>query len=131
MTAEWAKQYIGIPFAELGRDRVTGVDGWGLVRLVYSEQYDTELPSYEYASCTERTQNAQIFNTEKETNWSSCIAMVGSVVLLNVATRTCHAGVVVGDERFIHAEKGVGVVMEHLQSLQWRNRIDGFYNYND
>tara|TARA_Y100000034_G_C6861959_1_gene392425 strand:- start:1015 stop:1410 length:396 start_codon:yes stop_codon:yes gene_type:complete len=131
MIAEWAAQYVGIPFVELGRERSPGVDCWGLVRLVYLEQYEIELPSYSYENCDNRTANARIFSAEKESKWRPVLAMTGSVVLFNVASRVCHAGVVVGDGKFIHAEVGTGVIMERLQSAQWRNRIEGFYEHDD
>lgn len=42
----WAAKYIGILFVEHGRTR-EGCDCWGLLRLVYREEFGIELPGYD------------------------------------------------------------------------------------
>ncbi len=42
----WAAHYIGIPFADHGRNR-EGLDGWGIVRLICAEQFGIALPSFQ------------------------------------------------------------------------------------
>lgn len=41
----WADKYVGLPFARMGRVH-TGLDCWGLVRLVLMENGGPQLPSY-------------------------------------------------------------------------------------
>ncbi|MFN7019893.1 MAG: host specificity factor TipJ family phage tail protein [Phycisphaerales bacterium] len=42
----WVVDYLDIPFAQGGRDRHTGVDCWGLVRIVQAERFGVSLPDH-------------------------------------------------------------------------------------
>lgn len=43
--ARWTRDYVGIPYRDLGRDR-SGCDCWGLARLVWTERAGVEVPMY-------------------------------------------------------------------------------------
>lgn len=42
----WAEQYLTISYVYGGRLPETGLDCWGLVRQVYADRYNVELPAY-------------------------------------------------------------------------------------
>jgi len=41
----WYNKYIGIPYQEKGRSE-TGVDCWGLVKLVYEKDFNILVPGF-------------------------------------------------------------------------------------
>ena len=45
MLPAWAEHYVGIPYRPLGRDR-DGCDCWGLLAMVWREQFGCDLPDY-------------------------------------------------------------------------------------
>ena len=44
---DWVGGYVGIPFVDCGRERVPGVDCYGLARLVQIERFGIELPRFD------------------------------------------------------------------------------------
>jgi len=57
--------FVGIPHADLGRDRA-GCDCYGLLRIVYAEDLGIALPSFTgtYATCAEHAQIAALLAGE-------------------------------------------------------------------
>lgn len=119
-------QYIGIPFASKGRDR-TGLDCWGLLRLIYAEQRGIELPcladTYEHSD-----HGAEAVLRHRE-GWLDIVnPSEGDLVLFRVRGEP-HIGMVLEGRQFIHARDGAEVCIESLDSVQWASRIEGFYTY--
>lgn len=130
--ADWARHYVGLPWKEKGRDR-DGVDCWGLVRLCYAGVAAIDLPSYDdaYDSTIEREEIARLFRLGR-TNWREITP--GREEPLDVAMfalvgQQCHVGVVVGGGKFLHAEQGVGAVIESYRGLKWARRLRMFGRY--
>ncbi|MEO5341102.1 MAG: C40 family peptidase [Magnetococcus sp. MYC-9] len=128
----WVQRYIGLPYQAHGRDR-GGVDCWGLLFLVYREQFAVSIPSYDglYVDPAERADNAALLTGHADRDrWHRVsAAQEGDGVLLRVAGYPCHVGVAVGQEAFLHVRPGSGVVMESLLGARWRSRIEGFYRW--
>lgn len=131
---DWTNKYISIPFLEHGRDHA-GVDCWGLVRLVFKEQFGVDVESYddEYISTCENEKLADIVERERGMWWSVAPENVrcGDVVLLAIIGYPCHVGIAVGDGMMLNARSGVGVALESYERPYWSRRLRGFYRHGD
>lgn len=127
---EWCASYRRIPFLEKGRDRA-GVDCWGLVRLVLEEQFGfLGLPSYEdrYRGTADRDGIAAAVRSGLLQGWErSYVAAAGSLVILRLAGRPWHCGLMANGSSMLHTLEGTGVCVERLDSLLWRNRVEGWW----
>lgn len=128
----WAGHYIGLPFSDHGRDR-SGLDCWGLVRLVMVEQFGRALPSYmhEYERSTQTDKIGALICREipkwKEVQIGQ--EEKGDVIVLRVRGAPMHVGIVLGDAMMLHIERGINSVIEKYHSPRWADRIHGFYRF--
>lgn len=128
----WAGHYIGLPFQDHGRDR-SGLDCWGLVRLVMAEQFNIALPSHvhEYQRTTQVERISTLIEREVQ-HWKLVSAgqeVCGDVIVLRVRGRPMHVGLVLGDRQMLHIELGINSVIERYSAPRWADRIAGFYRY--
>lgn len=132
MIAAWAKDYIGLPYKELGRDR-EGVDCYGVPYLVLRDEFGEQIPSYatDYSDSFDKEEVAALVSGEIISRWvMQKTPEIGDVILFRIFGRPCHVGVVVGDGYFIHAwNQATGVILENYMSALWSRRVIGFYKY--
>lgn len=123
--------YVGLPYIRGGRDR-SGIDCWGLVRLVHAEQLGNDLPSFaeSYDIATERDRLADLVAQQKEAWQPVADPLPGDVVVLRVEGTESHLGLVVEPGRMLHAMAGSGSVIEPYASAKWVNRVSGFFRYS-
>ena len=121
-------KYSSIPYENKGRSE-KGFDCWGLVRLFYLNEKGIELPSYveEYETCSNAS-GAIKENMGAEWNRTD-IPEPGDVALFRIRGYPSHVGLMIDNRRFMHVLKGVGVVIEELDSLLWTKRLQGVYHY--
>ena len=128
----WYNKYIGIPYKDNGRD-LDGVDCWGLVRLVYKNEYDIQLPSFaeQYLGASDVDVTKELIAINKE-NWQqSQNKTIGNVVLFRVLGNESHVGIYIGNNKFLHARQNHASAIESLNSVSWNKRVVGFYNYTE
>lgn len=125
--------YLGIPFVGGGRTRESGLDCWGLVRLVYLEQLGLDLR--EYAGVTpEDPVWTSIAEEEATASWLEVPhgdRREGDVVILRVLGLPWHVGVMVDQRAFVHTVKNIGVCIERIDSVHWKNRVLGYRRLKD
>lgn len=128
-----ANFYIGLPYHDKGRTIEEGFDCWGLVRLVYQQEFGIVLPSYteDYLSATEAKEIAQLINREKGA-WSPVPLgeeRFGDVVILRIIGYPTHVGVIWKPGFMLHTLEKINAVLEPYSSSLWRRRITGIIRH--
>lgn len=130
MIAAWAKNYIGIPFVSGGRTR-DGVDCYGLVRLVWKEQFEYELPllSNQYENALATNQTNPLVNKYKPllVGTRKKVPELGNLVVILNGGLPTHLAIYAGDNYILHTVKKVGTVLQRLSDYDLKNRIEGYY----
>lgn len=125
-------RYVGIPYLARGRD-LNGIDCWGLVRLVFAEQLNIDLPSMDesYVSVADARAIAGLIEG-KLPSWGlvkRSHERPFDVALMRVGREVCHIGLVVGAGLVLHAEQSRMSIVERMTSPRLSHRIVGFYRY--
>ncbi|MHA7882747.1 NlpC/P60 family protein [Nitratireductor rhodophyticola] len=132
--ADVARSYDGVPYRHQGADR-RGCDCLGLVRAVWRELYEDEAeippaygPGWADASGVETLLNAAGRHLEAR----PVAAMAPGDLLIfrwrpHLAAR--HCGILVADDRMIHAYESAGRVAEGHLAEAWRKRIAGVFAF--
>lgn len=131
MIQAWVSPYVGLPFVDHGRG--PGYDCWGLVLLVLRERYGVEAPDFggSYSSTRDIDGVPAAFAAgEALPEWSRVDAPAeGDVVVILVAGKPMHCGVVVGANTMLHARPKTGSVVERYDRPHWGRRVEGFYRH--
>lgn len=127
----WWNDYVGVPYEQKGRTK-QGADCWGLVRMIYQEQFDIELPSFgdEYQA-DEAMQINDLLAMHREGWEKVTVPRPGDVVLFRIFGHLGHVGVVATPNTFLHCREGYAATIERLDTGTWRHRIEGFYRYSE
>ena len=127
----WHNKYIGIPFLDKGRD-TNGIDCWGLVRLVYKQEYNIDLPNFSTDYEADDAERMRDLLAQYKEGWEKIDTPTeGCIVLFNILGVESHMGIAVSSTHFLHARDRYDSAIESFDSVGWRNRITGFYKYSE
>lgn len=129
----WVGHYIGLPFKERGRT-TSGLDCWGLVRMVLQDQFGLKVTSYaaSYRTTQDNDVIGKLVRNESANNWDNIrpgFEQVGDVIVMRVRGAPMHVGMVVGDNQMLHIERNINSVIEPYNGVRWKNRVLGFFRY--
>ena len=126
---EWVGAYVGLPFEEHGRG--PAFDCWGLVRQVLADQYKIAMPDYSgtYVTTNDRDSIPREI-TKAAATWDKVeSAQEGDVIIISVAGKPMHCGLVLRPGYMLHCRDNVGSCVENYDRPQWSSRIEGIYRY--
>jgi Putative phage tail protein/NlpC/P60 family len=125
----WSNKYIGIPYKQKGRD-FNGIDCWGLLRLVYSEEFNINLPSFATEYTQEDIVRIQDLIAQYKEGWQQLDSPEeGCAVLFRILGTESHIGIATSSTHFLHAREKHSVVVESFESTAWKNKIVGYFKY--
>jgi probable lipoprotein NlpC len=127
MDFELYKSLIGVPYRENGRDR-SGFDCYGLV-LFLGKANGLDMPESLYLE--ERADRHGLF--EDNVSWFECVdtPQFGDLATFRHGKFVTHVGMMIDRFRFIHATKPSGTVISSLDSLLYKNKLEGFYRWKN
>ena len=135
-SAQWANQYVGIPFVARGTTR-RGVDCLGLLRMVYAEQIGIELPdhleSYGGVEPENFPEIAEAIKAERPL-WSPISRwheQEFDVAVFRMFGLPIHLAVVVRPGLMLHAMHGMNSVQTEYGSRYWMPKLYGFFRHAD
>lgn len=122
-------KYIKIPFLDHGRN-FDGCDCYGLVRLIYKNEFGIELPLLmSYLDSTQGKEisvliedNIPLLNAKKVNE-----PEIGTIAIFNIKGFPMHMGVYIGNNRVLHVMKGTNSLCEKFNSGRLKGRLEGYY----
>lgn len=131
----WSASYVGLPWRARGRDR-SGVDCYGLVRLVVWERAGLALESYAegYVTAKERAElDALIAGARGARPWVEIAPgdeRGFDIALFRVGRALCHIGVVVEPGLVLHVDDGHDSEIIRYRESAWASRLAGFQRHS-
>ncbi len=115
---------IGVPFMDGGRDK-DGMDCWGLVRECFRRQgiavRDYSISAMEEVKISEQMEKERPLWEKLHEPRDGCLVLMRT----DSSLWANHAGIYIGDGKFIHAYPSAGVCISAIK--RWKSHIVGYY----
>lgn len=118
----WSQNYIGLPYLSGGRGPEK-VDCWGLLYLVYLNEFKIELPLYPGMAVEFNPRNAQRAKEAIIDDWSPApLPFEGCAVAMSLKTSIHHVGVYTAADRgkVLHCWGQSPIIAETIKSIRFK-----------
>jgi len=123
------RQYIGIPYRHHGRDRITGMDCYGVISHIYQKEKSITPNDFPYDPVVSIKDVVNIPITEA--GWVRVppedIQPFDIIVFKNLRY-IGQVGMYIGNNKFIHTSKRTGSIISPL-NVERKRRIIGVYRW--
>ncbi|WP_261977592.1 C40 family peptidase [Marinobacter sp. F3R11] len=106
------ERYEGTPY-QYGGTTVRGFDCSGFITTAFRESLGQQLPR----TTSQMLRYGDVVHPGE--------VKPGDIVFFRIAGKDQHAGIYMGDDRFIHASTSSGVIMSELNGYYWKDRFSG------
>lgn len=111
-----------------------GFDCWGLFQYVYKHDHPDKiiLPGYDelYENTEQREELAGIIFDQTQKHWAEYEqGQEFDAIILRMRGVPMHVGLVTKPGYMLHCCHGIGTVHEPYTGTRWKNKILGFYRY--
>lgn len=129
----WWNRYVGIPYAA-GGCGPSGCDCWGLVRLVYKNEFGIDLPGVSLdvtpGQAPDAAMVSPVLELTREAFWQRVdVPQAGDVIVLRVLGHESHVGLVTTPGYMLHVRDGKDAVLEPYDRRRWKQAVRGIWRY--
>ena len=118
---------VGKPFRDGGRGP-DAYDCWGLAKEVFTRAGWRNLPDYPISCYDAANISRQI--DEERPQWIRLDAPEAPCLIairFNTVRLVNHCAVYIGNGKMLHIREKTAAVIERIDSIMWRRRIEGYY----
>lgn len=128
---EISQSLLGMKF-ELGGRGPEKIDCYGVLKYFYNE-FDLKLPDYSYVD--DWSGKTDLYLQEYASFFRKLgkdeELEIGDMLLFNSKENPGHAGVYLGESKFIHAYDKAGTKIDSLTNPVWKGKIFGYFRINE
>jgi len=133
---EFINKALLTKFKDKGRD-YEGWDCYAVLYLGYKDVLGIELPSFidDYVNAGNDKASRRVIHDiilAQKHFWIKVEKpQAFDVALFRIGNTETHLGLMIDKNRFLHCEKKINTVIERIDSMIWKNRIEGIYRLKD